>query len=213
MSLPAIAWLETVPWVGHHQDKERTDMTTLCEDNGKSLSIQAFYMTNVISRYSILPAISLDGVLHLDILTCSWTAEEFWGFVGLLLDRMNPYPLRNSVIVCDNASAHHFEDLREMVEERYVWFRKYNLAQSLILVNNSRGCKLRYLPAYSPDFNPIEEGFSLMKAWIRSNNQYVLAELTGEDTCDPYTMLWQAVFESMTPEKIIGWYRDCGYVV
>ena len=52
-----------------------------------------------------------------------------------------------------------------------------------------------------------------MKAWIQSNNQYVLGELTGEDTCDPYTMLWQAVFESMTPEKIIGWYRDCGYIV
>ena len=70
-------------------------------------------------RYSILPAISLDGVLHLDILTCSWTAEEFRVFVGLLLERMNPYPSPNSVLVCDNASVHHFDELREMVEARY----------------------------------------------------------------------------------------------
>lgn len=67
-------------------------------------------------RYSILPAISLDGVLHLDILTCSWTAEEFRSFVDILLDKMNPYPEKNSVLILDNASAHHFEDLQEMVE-------------------------------------------------------------------------------------------------
>ena len=62
-------------------------------------------------RYSILPAISLDGVLHLDILTHSWTAEEFRSFVDVLLDKMNPYPQKNSVLVLDNANAHHFEDL------------------------------------------------------------------------------------------------------
>lgn len=144
-------------------------------------------------RYSVLPAISLDGVLHLDILTRSWTSDEFRSFIDILLDKMNPYPEKNSVLVLDNASAHHFDDLREMVE--------------------ARGRRLRYLPAYSPDFNPIEEGFSAMKAWIRGNRDFVLAELTGDPTCDPYAMLWEGVFESMTPEKIVGWYRDCGYVV
>jgi len=73
--------------------------------------------------------------------------------------------------------------------------------------------RLRYLPAYSPDFNPIEEGFSSTKAWIRKNRDYVLGELSGQPTCDPHTMLWQAVFESMTPDNIRGWYRDCGYYV
>ena len=33
---------------------------------------------------------------------------------------MNPFPLKNSVIVMDNASQHHPEGLREMVEARYV---------------------------------------------------------------------------------------------
>jgi hypothetical protein len=146
-----------------------------------------------IYRYSILPAISLDGVLHLDILTSSWTAEEFRAYVEVLLTRMNPYPQPNSVLVCDNVSAHHFNGLREMVE--------------------AQGCHLLYLPPYSPDFNPIEEGFSAMKAWIRRNKDYILGELLGEDTCDPYKMLWEAVFGTMTLKSINGWYRDCGYMV
>lgn len=55
-------------------------------------------------------------MLHLDILTRSWTADEFRTFVNILLDKMNPYPQKNSVLVLDNASAHHFDELREMVE-------------------------------------------------------------------------------------------------
>lgn len=45
-------------------------------------------------------------------------AEEFQSFIHVLLDKMNPYPQKNSVLVLDNASAHHFEDLCEMVEEQ-----------------------------------------------------------------------------------------------
>jgi hypothetical protein len=37
--------------------------------------------------------------------------------------------------------------------------------------------------------------------------------MTNEPTCDPITMLWEAVFSSMTVDNIEGWYRDCGYVV
>ncbi|KAJ6512411.1 hypothetical protein C8R45DRAFT_774698, partial [Mycena sanguinolenta] len=39
----------------------------------------------VISRFSVLPAISLDGVLHLDVITRSWTAEEFEQYIETLL--------------------------------------------------------------------------------------------------------------------------------
>lgn len=69
-------------------------------------------------RYSVLPAISLDGVLHLDILTCSWNAETFEEYATALLDNMNPFPGKNSVLIMDNASLHHFDGLREMVEGR-----------------------------------------------------------------------------------------------
>ncbi|KZP15836.1 hypothetical protein FIBSPDRAFT_749584 [Athelia psychrophila] len=73
--------------------------------------------------------------------------------------------------------------------------------------------RLLYLPPYSPDYNPIEEVFSAMKAWLRANHDYAHGELSGEETCDPIAILWDAVFEAITPEKAEGWYRDSEYVV
>ncbi|GBE86874.1 hypothetical protein SCP_1001160 [Sparassis crispa] len=143
-------------------------------------------------RYSVLPALSLDGVLHLDVQDHTYKAEEFNSFIDGLLDNMNPFPQPNSVIVMDNASIHKSQHLADMIE--------------------ARGMRLLYLPPYSPDFNPIEEAFSAMKAWIRLHRDYVCGELTGEVTCDPFEMLWRAVFSAMTPEKALGWFRDCKYV-
>lgn len=74
------------------------------------------------------------------------------------------------------------------------------------------GMKLAYLPPYSPDFNPIEEGFSAMKAWLRNNRDFVRGELAGEDSCDPISMLWDAVFSALTPESAHGWYTHSGYL-
>ena len=33
------------------------------------------------------------------------------------------------------------------------------------------GVELAFLPPYSPDFNPIEESFAELKAWIKKNRQ------------------------------------------
>jgi transposase len=43
----------------------------------------------------------------------------------------------------DNLGAHKPTRVRELIEDR--------------------GCQLLYLPAYSPDYNPIEEAFSKVK--------------------------------------------------
>lgn len=51
-----------------------------------------------------------------------------------------------------------------------------------------------------------------MKSWIRRNRDDLLRELEGRDDCDPIAMLWEAVYSTMTPENIEGWFRDCGYV-
>ncbi len=51
------------------------------------------------------------------------------------------------VVVMDNLSAHKPARVRELIE--------------------GRGCELIYLPAYSPDFNPIEEAFSKIKSMVR----------------------------------------------
>lgn len=73
--------------------------------------------------------------------------------------------------------------------------------------------RLAYLPPYSPDYNPIEEGFSAMKAWIRANRDYTRGELGGEEGAEPYSMLWDAVYSTLTAENAEGWYRDAGHVL
>jgi hypothetical protein len=70
--------------------------------------------------YSILPALSLDGIIALEILDQSFTAATFNGFIEGLLDQMNPWPQKNSVVIMDNASIHKSKELQEMVENWYV---------------------------------------------------------------------------------------------
>jgi transposase len=69
--------------------------------------------------------------------------------------------------------------------------------------------RLLYLPAYSPDYNPIEEAFSALKAWIRRHRVYAEQSFRAQN---PFAFLWQAVYESMTPEKAYGWFWHAGYV-
>ena len=68
-----------------------------------------------------------------------------------------------------------------------------------------RGMKLEFLPAYSPDFNPIELAFSLLKARLRrvrfsdeETDGSVVAKLYGE------TM-------SISASSCHAFYHHCGY--
>lgn len=51
-------------------------------------------------------------------------------------------------IVIDNASFHKSQKTIELIE--------------------SAGCRLLFLPPYSPDFNPIEEWWAILKARIKA---------------------------------------------
>jgi len=53
------------------------------------------------------------------------------------------------------------------------------------------GVVLKYLPAYSPDFNPIETSFHLLKAWMKKWNR--LAPVYGEED---YTDQMEAFLEA-----------------
>ena len=48
-------------------------------------------------------------------------------------------------------------------------FRLYSLNGTLTDSDKFRGVVLYYLPAYSPDLNPIEESFSYVKAHLHRN--------------------------------------------
>jgi transposase len=86
----------------------------------------------------------LNGYLDYEITHGSFTIEKFNLFVRQLLLKLNTFLGPRSVLILDNARAHHSVDLIMMCEEA--------------------GVRLEYLPAYSPDFNGIEESFSALKA-------------------------------------------------
>ena len=71
-----------------------------------------------IHRYSILPAISLNGTIHLTAQKGAYKSEDFVSFISGVLDAMSPYPAKNSVVVMDNASIHKAACLRPMIEQR-----------------------------------------------------------------------------------------------
>jgi transposase len=86
------------------------------------------------------------------------------------------------VVVMDNLGAHKTERVRELI--------------------GGRGCELWFLPAYSPDLNPIEEAFSKVKAHLRkaaARTREALVEAMGE------------ALSSVRPQDARGWFAHCGY--
>jgi transposase len=65
-------------------------------------------------------------------------------------------------LVVDNLGAHRPKRIRELIEQQ--------------------GCELLYLPAYSPDYNPIEEVFAKIKNLLRkaaARSKEALVEAIG----------------------------------
>jgi hypothetical protein len=72
----------------------------------------------IITRYSILPVLSLDGVIAVDIVEGSFNIRRFARFIDGLLDQMSPFPLPNSVIVMDNCHIHKCTEILDMITAR-----------------------------------------------------------------------------------------------
>lgn len=101
-------------------------------------------------RVSVLPAYTVNGYIAISTFTGTCDGDMFEDFlIDELLPLCNAYPAPQSVVILDNASIHHSNI--ERIQAQF----------------NRRGVLLRFLPLYSPDFNPIEESFGDLKAYIR----------------------------------------------
>ena len=70
------------------------------------------------NRYSILPALSLNGIISLDIVEGSFNKVLFARFIDGLLHQMNTFPGTNSVIVMDNCRIHKCPEVLDMILNR-----------------------------------------------------------------------------------------------
>ena len=86
------------------------------------------------------------------------------------------------VVVLDNLQPHKAAGVAEMIE--------------------AAGATLRYLPPYSPDFNPIENMWSKVKQFLRA-----AAARTREALADAIT----AALNTVTASDCLGFFRHCGY--
>jgi hypothetical protein len=74
-----------------------------------------------ICRYSVLPALTMDGIIFLNVVNGSFDGDSFQEFLCRLLQVMNPYPAKNSVLVMDNCRIHHVDGVAELCSERYTF--------------------------------------------------------------------------------------------
>jgi transposase len=94
--------------------------------------------------YSVLAAISSDGVICWQIKEGGYNADEFSSFANKVLA---PMLVSTDIVILDNCKIH--KDTRFFAAVR------------------QRGANVLFLPPYSPDYNPIEWVFSQLKAWLK----------------------------------------------
>jgi transposase len=87
------------------------------------------------------------------------------------------------IVILDNLAAHKNQRVRELIK--------------------SVGAELWYLPAYSPDLNPIERMWSKIKSILRT-----LKARTKEALIEAIAQ----ALEMVTASDAKGWFESCGYV-
>jgi len=128
---------------------------------------------------TVVAALTLDGIGPLPRFDGAMTTDRFVGYVR---HRLAPTLRAGQVVIADNLTAHLSPAVRAAIEER--------------------GARFLPLPAYSPDFNPIEEAFSKVKQALRR------AKARTDD--DLRAATW-AAFATVTPSDAAGWFTHCGY--
>ena len=124
-------------------------------------------------------ALRLEGMTAPMILDGAMHGAAFLAYVEQVLA---PTLSAGDIVVMDNLPAHKPVAVRQAIERT--------------------GAELRFLPPYSPDFNPIEMAFSKFKAFLKK---------TAARTIDD---LWNAIAEAIelfTPRECENYFAAAGY--
>jgi transposase len=89
-------------------------------------------------------AITVDGWLAF---STSWQTMNKERFTIWVRDVLAPRLRLGNIVIMDNLRAHHAPRVRELIE--------------------ARGATIRFLPPYSPDLNPIEPCWAIVKKELR----------------------------------------------
>jgi transposase len=128
---------------------------------------------------TLLSSMSAEGMGPSLAVEGATTARVFETYVEkVLVPSLEP----GQIVVMDNLGAHRPKRIRELIEQQ--------------------DCELLYLPAYSPDYNPIEEAFAKIKTLLRkaaARSKEALVEAIGQ------------ALDAVTAEDALGYFEHAGY--
>jgi len=133
---------------------------------------------NYGKNVTLLAGLRLDGMSEALVIEGSVTTAVFETFVEhILLPTLAP----GDIVVLDNLVVHKSGYVERLLQ--------------------TRGCLLLFLPAYSPDFSPIEQAFAKIKAFLRTVCAHTLDALIDAIA---------AALSTITPYDAIGFFTDAG---
>jgi len=103
-------------------------------------------------------------------------------FLAWVVQFLVPTLKPDDVVVMDNLSSHKAVAVRRAIR--------------------NAGAKLFFLPAYSPDLNPIEQAFAQLKTLLRKENARTLDQTS--------TCIGQ-LLDRITPKQCASYFKEAGY--
>jgi transposase len=128
---------------------------------------------------TFIGALRADGFIAPLVVDGAVNGEVFLAYVErVLVPELRP----GDVVILDNLGSHKVAGVRAAIE--------------------GAGCRLWYLPPYSPDLNPIENAFAKLRRLLRA---------AAERAVD---RLWSTIgrlLDHFTPAECRNYFRHCGY--
>ena len=134
---------------------------------------------NTGANLTLIASLSMQGMGEALMLDGAADAAAFETYVEQLLA---PSLKPGQIVILDNLSIHQGPRVRAAIE--------------------AKGCRLLFLPAYSPDFSPIEEAFSKVKTSLRRQ---------GARTREALQEAIAQALLTVTAADACGWFTHCGY--
>jgi transposase len=128
---------------------------------------------------TLVAALRIDGLTAPYVIDGAMDGPSFLAYVEQVLV---PTLRKGDTVFMDNLRTHKIDGVAELIE--------------------AAGAKVRYLPAYSPDLNPIEMAFSKLKSALRkgaTRTVKALMKLIGK------------LVKTFAPDECANYFRHAGY--
>jgi transposase len=128
---------------------------------------------------TLIAALRVDGMTAPYVMDGAMDGAAFMAYVEQVLV---PTLVKGDIVFMDNLRTHKIDRVRQAL--------------------HAVGATVRYLPAYSPDLNPIEMAFSKLKAALRKAAKRTVKEL--------WRLIGKLV-KSFAPQQCANYFRHAGY--